>query len=61
MEQQSIAPVKEIVRKKSVDSGSSLVDEIKALNKLRMEGILDEEEFKLAKAKLLVSKRRIDT
>lgn len=56
VERQNIAPVKEIARNQNVDSGASIVDEIRALNKLKIEGILDEEEFKMAKAKLLVSK-----
>ena len=37
----------------AVENGSSLADELKKLNELKEQGILDEEEFKTAKRKLM--------
>ena len=43
---------KEIVKKDKAEDGN-LVDELKKLNELKEQGILDEEEFKMAKKKLI--------
>ena len=43
-------------RERSVSGATSIADEIVALNKLKLEGVLTEEEFKMAKVKLLSKK-----